>query len=998
MIEGRVLRALALTLAAMIANAESLPVNRKAPLTASLRKGLDQKWTIPLHKDDFVAIDVIQEHDVALRLLAPDSKELVAVDYFEDEQARERLFWIAKDDGTYFLEVKAGSQDSRITVTAAKRVPVPEDIARLEAQKLFVAVLPDLSGNAEAGVRASGVLSNIRTLARNANDTHLEMLAMAWRCLALRRSGNFAEQEKSGEELLRMGVREKDTLMASYGSYHRGIGSVETGRYSEGLDALRHSADISEANGRNLGAAMANSIIASLQNRIGVTDMAEDRARRALVVFERYGNQRGAAAVHLTMAGVRSLQRELPDAVQEYEAALAIYRQLKDPTNEAIVLRDIATIRGQQGRAAEGLVLATMANELSHKSGLKILRASTLRTLGRLQMQSGNSEGAITSVKAAIQMAVSEKLASAQASGHFELASILMLTGQLQEARQEIEQSLKVLEGLRQTIREESLRQANLSTQRGFFGLYIAILAELDKLHPADGYAALAFEASERSRARGLVELLQENKIQLDGDVPGDLLANEAKVEAELNRLTAEQTRLLLTPETAEAASRLGPAVAKQQEELDRMRGLISEKSPEYADIIRFRPVPVSKLQADLLDDNTALVEYFSSRSRTYIWVVTRSGIRLTFSDGLDAIQDSVQRAYASITARNDGASDKSAGARALRLQQASVTWAKESAKLSDALLKPWAAELGRAKRVIIVPDLPLHYVPFAALPVPSENITMASKVEVIVLPSASVAQAIREAKSLQTASPEDKQIAILADPVFTSDDSRLKGSPGRVQGNLTRSTANTRASFSLTRLPFTRREAMLAGSFVDPSSRFVALDFEASRELAMSGRLRDYRILHFATHSVLDNQYPDASGIVLSLVDKNGQYVDGVIRLHDLYRLKLKADLVVLSACQTALGSRLNSEGFVGVARGMLYAGASGVIASLWKVDDAATMEWMRLFYAAYLGRGMTVSAAVRSAQTEMARIPRWKSPYYWAAFTFIGDPLLRGAQNRGH
>jgi CHAT domain-containing protein len=166
-----------------------------------------------------------------------------------------------------------------------------------------------------------------------------------------------------------------------------------------------------------------------------------------------------------------------------------------------------------------------------------------------------------------------------------------------------------------------------------------------------------------------------------------------------------------------------------------------------------------------------------------------------------------------------------------------------------------------------------------------------------------------------------------------------------------------------------------------------TALDFEANRSMVMSEYLSQYRIVHFATHGLLNSQHPELSGIVLSLIDRQGRPQNGFLLLHEIYNLKLPADLVVLSACQTGLGKEISGEGFVGLTRGFMYAGAARLVASLWKVDDAATAELMRRFYHSMLVKRLTPAAALRDAQVEMQKQPRYRSPYYWAAFVIQGE-----------
>jgi CHAT domain-containing protein len=253
------------------------------------------------------------------------------------------------------------------------------------------------------------------------------------------------------------------------------------------------------------------------------------------------------------------------------------------------------------------------------------------------------------------------------------------------------------------------------------------------------------------------------------------------------------------------------------------------------------------------------------------------------------------------------------------------------------------------------------------------------------------------------------KAVAVIADPIFDINDERLRStvalvrhssptSGAVVERNAPEQMPVSRARRSLrsfdedsgeglARLPFSRREAQAIMNVVPEGEGLLALDFRASRATVMGGELANYRIVHFATHGILNSVQPEFSGIVLSLFDKAGNGQEGFLKLNEIYNLNLPADLVVLSACQTALGKEIRGEGLIGLTRGFMYAGTPRVIASLWKVDDAATARLMGEFYKAMLAEGRPPAAALRMAQVKMWQQHRWRSPYYWAAFTLQGE-----------
>jgi CHAT domain-containing protein len=315
-----------------------------------------------------------------------------------------------------------------------------------------------------------------------------------------------------------------------------------------------------------------------------------------------------------------------------------------------------------------------------------------------------------------------------------------------------------------------------------------------------------------------------------------------------------------------------------------------------------------------------------------------------------------------------------------------------------------------------------LQYIPFAALPVPRRQLSVVSGPlsekeksngrrttdngqplivdhEIVTLPSASALAVLR--KELAGRPPAAKTVAVLADPVFDKNDERVQQSQVKAEKELSEPSANsgdatdlmpgvTRSAKesgveSLDRLRWSRHEAEWITAPVLAGERLMALDFAANKPKAASADLNQYRIVHFATHVLLNSQHPELSGIVLSLVDEQGQPQDGFLRLHEVYNLKLGADLVVLSACETALGKEIKGEGLVGLTRGFMYAGAARVVASLWSVDDKATAKLMKQFYEGMLREGLRPVAALRAAQVAMWE--KKKSPYFWAAFVLQGE-----------
>jgi CHAT domain-containing protein len=322
-------------------------------------------------------------------------------------------------------------------------------------------------------------------------------------------------------------------------------------------------------------------------------------------------------------------------------------------------------------------------------------------------------------------------------------------------------------------------------------------------------------------------------------------------------------------------------------------------------------------------------------------------------------------------------------GLRTLDAGDPELLAAKAAARreLSRMVLGPVADRLSD-RRLAVVADGALQYVPFAALPSPDDPaglVPLVERHEIVVLPSASVlALRSQEPASAGTAG---MSIAILADPVFDSRDPRVPRASPKDGAPLP-----VRSGISLTRLAASSREAAAIAELA-PGRIWTALGFQASRATAFGGELARHRIVHFATHGVIDSETPQLSGLVLSLVDEEGRAQEGFLGLDDIYNLDLHSDLVVLSGCETALGREMRGEGLVGLTRGFLYAGAARVLASLWQVQDRPATELMVRFYRAMLQDRLPPAAALRAAQLSLSRERRWQDPFYWGAFVLQGD-----------
>jgi len=401
------------------------------------------------------------------------------------------------------------------------------------------------------------------------------------------------------------------------------------------------------------------------------------------------------------------------------------------------------------------------------------------------------------------------------------------------------------------------------------------------------------------------------------------------------------------------------------------------------------------------LDADTLLLEYRLGDNRSYLWAVTPSSLKSFSLPGRKQIEDTARRVYDLLTARNLRPKFETLAERRARITNADAEYPRAATRLAEMVLAP-AAELLGTKRLVIVSDGALQYVSFAALPLPHssrsrEFVPLLVKHEIVDVPSASTLAVLRRESSRRK--EPLKQLAIIADPVFDKNDERVKNNKVRTKevtqiergDDLLRSARETGFDniAGIPRLLFTRREATEIAGLVPAAQRKVSLDFAANRDTAQSSELAQYRYVHFATHGLLNTSHPELSGLILSLVDEQGDEQDGFLRSFEVYNLHLNADMVVLSGCRTGLGKEIRGEGLLGLTRGFMYAGAQRVLVSLWSASDEATAELMAQTYRGMLGQTrLRTATALRSAQLKMMQDRRWHAPYYWAAFVLRGEP----------
>ena len=789
-----------------------------------------------------------------------------------------------------------------------------------------------------------------------------------------------------------------------------------SGRKQEALGAYNQAMVLLRAVGDPIAEAGIMNGIAYVYEELGEKDIALEYLGKAEKIYRWANYQRGQTAFLISAAQIYFTKRQFKKSLNLLQQAFPSLASLQDQALESYAYKTAAAVYNALGEKSEALTYYEKALSLSVKLEDPRAESYALSGLAEIWAGRGEREKALTFLNRALVLNRATRDRVAEISTLFGIARIGRDLGRLADARATLVDSTEKIESLRGTVSDPDLRSSFIAAVRQNYELHIDVLMRLGRLEKNEEFEATALHMSERSRARSLVDMLAEAKANLRQGVDPTLLEREHSLQQALDAKMGGFSKLLAGRHTEEQLSAAGKRVDEATLELQQIQTQIRSSSPRYAALTQPQLLTLNDIQQQILDSDTLLLEYALGDDSSYLWAVTSNSFCSFQLPRRQEIEAGARRVYELLTVQNQKIPGETPLQKERRVARANDLYAVEASALSQMLLGPVASQLG-ARRLLIVADGALQYIPFGALPTPSSQEPIVAKKqpdsrqaqslssgtplivdhEVVSVPSMSTLAVIR--RELVNRKPAAKAVAVLADPVFSAFDSRVgQSNPTRSLQNpaiastrefdrATREVRVSRKRGGVARLPFSREEATAIISAAPRGQSLQAVDFDASRAMAVSSELKQYRIVHFATHGLLNSEHPELSGLIFSLVDRRGRPQNGFLRLSDVYELELPAKLVVLSACQTGLGKDVKGEGIIGLTRGFMYAGAARVVASLWQVDDSATAELMQRFYIKMFRDGLRPAAALREAQVEMWRQNKWKTPYYWAGFALQGE-----------
>jgi CHAT domain-containing protein/Tfp pilus assembly protein PilF len=984
--------------------AESIVLAPGAVLLRSLTGNGPHRFRFAAAADRFLHLDVEQRSvDVVVRLEDPAGRLLFEVDSPTGKKGAETVLAVTPGAGQYLLIVEPLTPDAR------------GDFA-LQVREVRPAGERDRTCAAAAAAFARAERRRLESDFERAAAAYHEALPGLEAC---------------GEESRR-----------AQAEWHLGEALLETGELRQAAAVLEGAAASFRGLGDGDREARASNDLGAAWRMLGQPERALAAYRRALHLYREAGNVQGEATTINNIGLVYKSTGDLQGAIVQYETSLALWRRLGMTSYEAVTLQNLGSLyalighdeealdllqqalgrlagekdarqrvsalvafgwaqylAGRPGAALnryrEALTLAERTGDRLARAGILDRRGSALRALHRygeaaesysqalaLCREEGSrigeghtlanlgwldlETGAVERGRQRLRQARELLAASGDPNGEvYALAGLSRAERRLGDfgpAREHAEAAIHLVEGMRTGLRGSVSRGQFLATRYNAYEELVNLLMELDRREPAAGHAREALEVAERARARNLLDEMAGGPEEARKEAGGS--GRRASLLAEIEAM-GERRRALADQDPRDPRLRaIDASLRSRWLEADRLAAALAPRSA-------FASLP--EIQS-IADHGTLLVVYLLAEPASFAWTVDRDTVASHVLPGRERIEKLARRVVAALPHSHEAATRETA--------------ASVARELAQAVLAPLGQRLAGRRRLVILADGALHLIPFGALPAPAQRSREAAEPllvrhEIAMLPSATVL--LSQLRRLAGRRPAPKTVAVLADPVFSKADERLAAARGRPAA---RGRSDEGLDLALLhRLPHTAEEARAIVRLVPRHEALLAMGPAARRDLVTSGALRRYRILHFATHGLLDPVLPERSGLVLSRFDENGQRRDGFLSAPDVAALDLPAELAVLSACHTALGRQVRGEGLVGLTQAFFRAGVRGVVVGYWNVDDRATAALMARFYSNLLSEGQSPAAALRAAQLAIRSDEKWRSPYYWAGFSFHGD-----------
>jgi len=795
------------------------------------------------------------------------------------------------------------------------------------------------------------------------------------------------------EEAIGLAVARSDIRAEALSRFEAGFMFLLTNQPQKALEACRQAERLFPDDLDLIDKARLLNGIASVYAIYGDWDSALNYSRNALDVFGRANYAKGELATLVTLIDLNFRIGDERAAMDAFQRAEQLSGALHDDFYLATAYSNLADHYSSKAENPEAERLYRKSLEIFSKVNYARGLSSVRSSLGELYLRWGSRDEARQYLESALSISRDIKDTLGETRAAYDLARLAHDEGNVDHAIELLETVVAADGSLAAKISNSQLRLGFLGNSFDRNGFYISLLMGRNSAGSDPASITKALQVAERSRAQVIVENISLAGTEFRRDAAPEVVERENAIRIQLNAHADRLTNLLSRNAENPEIETVSAEIRKLENELEEIRADLKESSPFYSGIKDPPQFDPGEFQRDVLDENSVLLEYSLGEDESFLWLVDKAGVSSFALPAGAEVERRIEDLLRDLKAR-EAMSGENVEDYQARVANADADYRVEARQLSHILLGPVADKI-RGKRLIFVPDGKLLYLPFSALPLPDavDDEPLLLSNEVVYEPSAQTLSLL--ARNRGKAAAAAKDLLVFSDPVFSLDDPRLAGREIATSEN----DPSDRFRFveslkNLQRLPGSGAEASsITSSLGGATDSFSG--FAATRDRLLATDLANYKIIHFATHALTDENRPELSGVVLSRYDQDGRPQNEFVRLNDIYGMNLKADLVVLSACETGAGKEVKGEGLISLNNAFLQVGAKSVLATVWKAEDGASQTLMKEFYSG-IAAGMTPSKALQQAQVKLWKMPQYKSPFFWAAFTLHGDPLARPQVSR--
>ncbi|MBN1348282.1 CHAT domain-containing protein [candidate division KSB1 bacterium] len=752
----------------------------------------------------------------------------------------------------------------------------------------------------------------------------------------------------------------------------------DAGNFSQGLEYYETAYRIVQQTGDTKDQMNWLGDIGNVHSALGDYDAAIHYFRKALQLSDRLRTPDAQCRLLHNLGENYILCAKYDSAINLLNRALKISRRIEARKSETGILEGLGTSYARLQKWEKAQHYYSRAIELGKKMNNRLIFPPIYISLSRLHRQQGNYPEAKHYAQLALNLANDMNSATSITDANLELGRIFFNLDSLKLARDFFQAAIRSIEAVRDRVPGQEFKISYFETKTRVYNALIRTLVTLHRRDPSAGFAEQAFNVAEQAKSRTMLELLKQSKAKWMKNAPMELLVARRNAEQQLNSaqsaLSLEAGKL--QPDSMRLDS-LWMQLRQSQDTLYQIQAQIERKENGYNTIRNASaPINLRQIQSRILKPEQALLEFSVGSESSYLFIAKKQSLNIFEIPMADSALKTkilqLRRPFVNVKDATDIHFD-------VHLAH----------KLYSLLLKPAEAIINPGETLIIVPDGILFYLPFEALVTDlggnsGDESTLyeryrtsrylIEKFPIAYSSSASVLDPLLAA-AREKASPEHNLLAV-GDPSYhnTAPDAMVL----RQQRNwLFQPLQYSEQEIEQINREFRQATTMLHRNATEDSIKAIA---------------GEYRLLHFSAHGLLDERQPMYSGLALTQDDDPAE--DGFLQSYEIFDLKLNADLVTLSACETGLGALKQGEGIIGLTRAFLYAGCKSVVVSLWSVADASTAELMAHFYR-NLNQGMSKADALRQAKLALMRQSvdmgqvrlSYANPFFWAPFVLIGD-----------